>query len=271
MKKRQVIFVYYNENEEFWMDGLYQALMLLSNDYDVTMHNLAVDPTPIYKPSINWGDYDFVLGWGAFGSPADGVLKNANIKKGLCIGGNAKPPDYSALNYDVLFYETEWYRPTIEHHPNIIHAFGVNTKIFKPRKSKKVFDYLTVGSYSLWKRQDRLINKPGLKIALGEIQKNNPQESFGIIAKLLGGGVIVSDLVSPKTLANFYSLSKTLYIPADVNGGGERAVLEARACDIDVEVDMDNPKLMELLTSPVWDEEYYYKQLKKGIELCLPA
>jgi hypothetical protein len=34
--------------------------------------------------------------------------------------------------YDVLFYETEWYRPFIDHHPRKHRAFGINTNIYKP-------------------------------------------------------------------------------------------------------------------------------------------
>ena len=42
------------------------------------------------------------------------------------------PPDNVSEIYDVLFYETEWYRPVIEHHPRKHRAFGINTNIYKP-------------------------------------------------------------------------------------------------------------------------------------------
>jgi hypothetical protein len=41
------------------------------------------------------------------------------------------PPDNVAEIYDVLFYETEWYRPVINHHPRKRRAFGINTNIYK--------------------------------------------------------------------------------------------------------------------------------------------
>jgi len=41
------------------------------------------------------------------------------------------PPDNVAEIYDILFYETEWYRPVIEHHPRKRRAFGINTNIYK--------------------------------------------------------------------------------------------------------------------------------------------
>jgi hypothetical protein len=114
-----------------------------------------------------------------------------------------------------------------------------------------------------------MCNLPGSRIAIGEIQKGNPQESLGIVAKLLAHGVMVSDMVEPEQLAEMYRMSNTIYIPADIFGGGERAVLEGRACGIDVQIESDNPKLQELLTSPLYNDEYYYIQLKKGVEECL--
>jgi len=64
-----------------------------------------------------------------------------------------------------------------------------------------------------------------------------------------------------------YNRAKIVYIPANIIGGGERAVLEARACGCKVEVEPDNPKLQELLNCPLWDTNYYTDQLVKGI-LC---
>lgn len=51
--------------------------------------------------------------------------------KALCIGGNAvPPPDIATEVYDLLFFETEWYRETISFHPMIRQAFGINSNIY---------------------------------------------------------------------------------------------------------------------------------------------
>ena len=92
---------------------------------------------------------------------------------------------------------------------------------------------------------------------------------MGIIGDLLLGGVCVSDQVLPEKLADIYRASQVVYLPADVLGGSERSVLEARSCGVPVEIEADNPKLKELMTCPVWDHLYYYKALKKGILACL--
>lgn len=259
--KKKILFLFRHEFESLWKDGLWKALTILSRDYTVEIYNMLNSTPPFNR-------YDFALGWGAFGSPVDQLLRDVKCKKGLCIAG-ITPPHQFYRNYDVLFYETEWFGEFIKDHPNKVHAFGVNTDIYKLLKRKKFWDYVTVGAFALWKRQDLIADKPGLRLAIGEIQRGNPMESLKIISRLLGSGVMVSDMVEPKKLAKIYNMAKTVYIPADVNGGGERAVLEARACGVNVEIEKDNPKLAELLVSPIWDQNYYANKLKEGIESCL--
>ena len=288
VQKPKVLFIYEHEDESLWKDGLWAALELLKNEFDIYKHNLKTSSgeLPIHPDTA-----DFILGWGAFGSPADKEIQSrAKVqrehyqrpyKTGLCIAGNAMHPG-GLDNYDVLFYETEWYKPQIEVHPNLVHAFGVNTDIFHyvgeiikgtdayvAPQDNYLWDYLTVGAFATWKRQSKICFKPGSKMAVGQIQKNNMRESIEIVGQLILGGCGVSDMVPPEKLANFYRASKTVYIPADINGGGERAVLEARACGVNVEVEPDNAKLQELVNSPVWDHYYYAEQLKKGILSCL--
>jgi len=102
-------------------------------------------------------------------------------------------------------------------------------------------------------------------MAIGQIQRNNLSESLNIIGDLMLGGVIISDMIPPKDLAKFYNLSRTVYLPCDIIGGGERAVLEAKACGIKIEV--ENDKLREIANADkLWDETYYYKQLKHAIK-----
>lgn len=259
-----------------WKDGLWAALEVLEKDFNVVKINLTERPG-FSSVSFTNNAPVFMLGWGAFGSPVDNYIQSPNKfanAKGLCIGGNAMPPE-GMEDYDVLFYETNWYKKQIEQHNNIVHAFGVNTNIYKPdsisryAESYPLWDYLSVGAFANWKRQNLLCEKPGRKMVIGQIQKGNIQESLDIIGDLLLGGVGVSDMVSPEDLVRYYYMAGKIYIPADINGGGERAVLEARACERKVEIEDDNPKLKELLTSPIWDHEYYAFQLKTGILDCL--
>lgn len=261
--KPRLLFVH--ENEVTVQDGLWAALRIMEKDFLIQEHNLRTLTPP---PS----DYDVVLGWGAFGSRVDAVVSQLPGKRALCIGGTAGTPD-SIHAYQVVFFETYWdldTRLSTTRHPHLVHAFGVNTDIYRPLELPKVWDYLTVGAFAAWKRQFLLEDKPGLRLAVGQIQKNNLDESLGIIGGLLGAGVAISDMVPAEKLALLYNLSRKCYIPADINGGGERAILEARACGIPVEIAGDNPKNFELVTTPVvWDHHYYADQLTKGIQLCL--
>lgn len=268
----RILFVYDLENEEMWHDGLKAAIDLLENDARVSR----LDRLNLQKSeSYNEGSYDFVLGWGGFNSKVDNFLQRKHsldpVRKGLCLGGYGSVSK-SIKTYETIFYECEWARKWIEENhedvPVLIHAFGVNDTIFFKNnrgKDKKVYDYLSVGSYSYWKRFPLLLKKQGLRMVVGQIQKNNLSESFDILYDLVSQGVIVSDAVHPETLAMLYRQSKVVYMPCLEIGGGERGLLEARACGTAVEIEPDNQKLKELLTCPIWDSKYYAGQLKKGI------
>lgn len=256
--RRKIAFLYYHQYPIFWKDGLKAALNVLKSDYDIHFVNLFERK---YVPD----DCDFYLGWGAFNSPVDNFMSSIKGKKGLCIAGNTFPPHEG---YDMLFHETMWYEPQIKDYPHI-HAFGVDTDIYYPETRQKVWDYISVGAFAYWKRQNLILKKYGTKIVVGEVQRDNLRESMDIITQLLDGHVMVSNMIQPEALSVLYNLSHVCYIPSEVIGGGERAVLEARACGIEVEVENDNPKLKELCYCPIYDHKYYAKQLKQGIESCL--
>jgi len=243
------------------------------------MHEYSLQEFP-----LSLEHFDFVLGWSSFEGEISYLMRNLKQPHGLCIGGYTFEP-HKIDHFNVLFYETEWYgEAELKHrHKNAIHAFGVNTDIFKPdlerftetghsvllAEPEKLWDYTTIGSFSAWKRQAYLLQKEGNRLAVGNIQEGNMEESFEILSQLLAFGVAVQGECMPETLANYIRASKTIYLPATITGGSERSVLEARACGVPVEVEKDNPKLQELLTSPIWDYEYYAAQLKKGIDSCL--
>jgi hypothetical protein len=108
-------------------------------------------------------------------------------------------------------------------------------------------------------------HKSGNRLVVGDYQTDNENESGVIALELIKHGVMVSDQVNPFDLVNYLHWSRTAYVPAELIGGGERFVLEARSCGLQVEVEDDNPKLKELLDCPIYDQFYYRDQLKKGI------
>lgn len=262
--KPKLLFLYELSPELHTEDGLHSALEILKEEFNITKVNIKVE-----KPKFE--GFDFVLGHGGWGSNVDKLIKaNREVinKCGLCIGGNINPPD-EVFIYDVLFCETNWYLPQISNHPNARVAFGVNTNIFYPTEKTNVFDYLGVGSFAKWKRWEEIAKKKGSKLVVGEIQKNNPLESMGIVGALVACGVGVMPNVDPYTLAKLYNASKKVFIPSTDYGGGERAVWEAKACGVDVEIMPDNLKLKELVESKVKDHVEYSKELLIGIKKCL--
>jgi hypothetical protein len=79
-------------------------------------------------------------------------------------------------------------------------------------------------------------------------------------------------MLPPRELAALYRSTRLVVFPMATIGGGERALLEARACGATVQVAEDNPKLQHLLrVSPVPDHETYARQLLAGIEEVLEA
>jgi hypothetical protein len=258
----KILFVYYIRDEKYWKDGLCAAIELLSRKHDVTKLNLAKTFN-----GLNFEDFDFVLGWGAFCSPAEtlltGLTKN---KKGLCLAGNATPvPKY--INYDVIFYETDWIKDNYlkDVQVPLVKAFGVNDNIFYRNRliNEKIWDYLSVGAFAYWKNHHKMIDKKGTRLCIGEIQKDNMLESLDIIRGLVTNDIAVSGMVTPKKLNKIYSLSKTVYIPATLEGGGERAVLEARTCGCNVIV--ENEKLAELNRCRIPNHTDYFNRLNETI------
>ncbi len=269
MNKPKLLFIYDQKQPEYWMDGLYAALQLMEMDFEITKHNLQ------YDGGIKDVNFDFILGWGAFASPVDNVIvkMETKAKKGLCIAGNAMPIPTENI-YDALFYETSWirrnYLSMIDDTKCLVKkAFGVNTDIyFKPDMGLPiVWDYIGVGAFADWKRWHKMKDKKGTRLVIGEVQKDNHVESMRIIDDLVTNGVMVSNMVHPFDLAHYYQYSRTLYIPSNQFGGGERAVLEARSCGLTVEVEEDNQKLLELANlEKIPDHHTYANQLTEGIE-----
>lgn len=269
--KKKVLFIFDAANTTHWRDGLYMALKLLENDFDITYWNLAINR----HLGVSLEHFQFVLGWSSFDGEIAHLMRNLKQPHGLCIGGYMFEP-HNINHFDVLFYETEWYADAeLKHrHKNCVHAFGINTDIFWDQDAlppgtirPKIFDYLTIGSFSAWKRQFKLLEKEGYRMAVGHLQQTD--ESIEIASLLLQYGVGIMGETAPEVVAKLINASKIVYIPATISGGGERSVLEARACGAKVEIEPDNPKLQELMTSPIWDYKYYAAQLKKGIESCL--
>jgi pyruvyltransferase len=263
----KILILYNIDNKsikyKYWHDGFTKALNILKIKYgfNVSMNNF------FDNKNINLNNYDIVLLKTQFKSTLQKYTENylkfngKKTKVAICISSSNIIPDSDDLKlYDLMFYETEWYRKysNLDRHPNIFHAFGVDRGIMKENKSPKIYDYIFVGNITSYKRPLKLLNKSGKNIAIGFLTDKK------ICDTLKKGNVSLIEFVNYLELSKYYNKSKKCYIPCETHGGGERAVLEARSCGIHVEIESDNLKLKELLTSDIYDSYYYSSQLKNG-------
>ncbi len=214
--------------------------------------------------------------------------------RALLISGTADPPaeDAAVRFYGALVYETDWYFHAARlgaRHPNCHQAFGIDTSVMRPepglRDADKTWDLLFVGWMARYKRLDRFAARferlkkdwraagargaGPLALAVGKL--NATEDSPGIVAMLRAAGVVVRPEVSYAALSTEINRAREVYIPSETNGGGERAVLEARACGVPVRVEPDNLKLQALADprAPVAGHAQYATGLQRAIDSLL--
>jgi glycosyltransferase involved in cell wall biosynthesis len=252
-----------------WHDGFTAAVAHLARDADVTWLNVHPDDPSQPERLARLGDCDCLLVKSNWGWIVDELVREHSPRKGpprgLLISGTADPPRARRMRfYDALFYETHWYAPRLRRHRCRIHAFGVDTTVMSPDAAVAPdIDWLSVGALRPYKRHELLLEKDGRRVVIGD----QVGADADILARLKAGGVEVLDFLPYEQLAAYYRRSRNVLVAATLDGGGERSVLEARACGATVHVLDDNPKLGELVAERVvWDHEYYARQLASGIE-----
>jgi acetyltransferase-like isoleucine patch superfamily enzyme len=194
------------------------------------------------------------------------IKNNLSNKIALLISGSSLPPNGYEKMYDLLFYETFWYEKQIKNHPRIVHAFGIDTNsMYIDTSAEKVYDTISVGALQPYKRYEKVLTKENGKIlVVGDYAISD--KSY-IDSLPINENITIKDYVNYKELKDLYNSAKSAHIACIVNGGGERAVLEARACGLKVKIENDNPKLLELQNGPVLSHHYYANQLEYGFSL----
>src|SRR6185437_6457020 len=181
----------------------------------------------------------------------------------LKIAGAGDPPRRRRMRfYDLLFYETPWYEPRIARHPRRLHAFGVDTRVMRPEPgTERDVDWLSVGALKPYKRHELLAGRTGRRVVVGDSVGADP----ATVTTLRREGVELHDFGSYEELAGWYRRSRNVLVAATTEGGGERALFEARACGAEVHTAGDNPKLEQLRDMPLWDHRYYANRLAAGL------
>lgn len=251
-------------------DGFTAALDVIAEDHDVRWLNVHPANPDWAEQAAHIAEADFVLvrsdwGWYPDQIAARRLYKSA-VPCGLVIAGSHEPPSLvQARRYDVLFYETPWYRQFINQELFAIEAFGVDARFMLDAGCARDIDWLMVGRLADFKRPLRLLEKTGHRVAVGDFAAS----SVDIRAQLSDDGVQLVDHVVPQDLADLYNRAQNVLVPCELQGGGERAVIEGRACGCAIEVADDNPKLQSLLTAELRDHHQYAALLLAGISAVM--
>ncbi|MGJ6980383.1 hypothetical protein ACSDQ9_07615 [Aestuariimicrobium soli] len=248
-------------------DGFSAALEVVATRHEVEWLNVHPYNADAAAQRARLLDADFVLvrsDWGWYPDALSaGALARTNTPCGLVIAGSSRPQSFvQSLRYDVLFYETPWYAPRVARHPLALQGLAVDSRVMHDQHRERDIDWLFVGRMASFKRPERLLDKQGVRVVAGDLSSADPAQLQHFRAE----GVTLIDHVSQAELADLYNRARSVLVPCELQGGGERAVLEGRACGCHVEVADDNPKLASLLDHPVDGHEQYAAVLLDGIE-----
>lgn len=272
MTRRPVLGMAYavppsSRKSKLWRDGFTAAMELLRSRFETRCLNLHPDAPGRQEAVERLGDCDVVLAKSNWNWIVDRLVRRrlgrSRPPTALMISGTAPPPRRRRMRfYDLLFYETPWYEPQIARHPRRVHAFGVDTRVMRPAPGvERDVDWLSVGALRPYKRHELLLGLAGRRVVVGDGAGGDP----GAAGALREDGIELRDYCSYEELAGWYRRAHNVLVGATTQGGGERALLEARACGARIHVPSDNPKLSALATAPVWDHRYYAGRLGEGL------
>jgi hypothetical protein len=123
-------------------------------------------------------------------------------------------------------------------------AFGVNTKVFKPIKTEKKWLAQSHGTCASWKRQWLVCQAFGSDACVFGRRQETDSYPFDECQKC---NSTVIDEVPYNEVNRLLNQTEVSVNCADFWGGGQRATLEAMACDIPVVVMKDSPKNIEFI------------------------
>lgn len=251
-------------------DGFSAAMEELSKYHELEFINVHPynDDAKINQRKIPNADFVLVRSdWDWYPARAtDKALKGGQKPVGLLIAGSTLPPsEIEMLRYDVLFYETPWYQQFVEgKHPFAVRAFGIDSRFMNldSLPQERDIDYLMVGRLANFKRPWLLKKKIGKRVALGDFSS----ASKNLKIDLQDSGIELLGQVTYQELSEYYKRAKIVFVPCELQGGGERAILEGRACGAQIEIQSDNPKLESLLTLEIPSYIDYSQKIRKSIE-----
>lgn len=239
----------------FNQDGFLKALGILANEWEVVFfkkHDESFTfPHPCgfdlrFQPNV----HDAVMAW-----KPDAILFFSDFSRPILkeFGGCGIPMaqaytggefrDYERVA-NIVFVESEvYFKRFRDRGLNVKRAFGVNTELFKPMPDQpKIFDAVFPATMAAWKRHDLFAEALGSRgLACGFWQPHEPQ----VIENLQKHKTAILHHQNAESVALIYNMGKTCVITSRSDGGSQRAVLEAMACNTPIIVMNDSEKTSE--------------------------
>lgn len=223
---------------DHWNDGLRGAMRILEQEHEVTYHEPYED-----LPTVDW-----ILFWEApctinseFGDSYKKVMNSSQKKALLFAGGQIKYEWVSG--FDHVFVESKINKDEFDALGiRNSTAFGVNTDIFKPLDIEKTHLTVTHGTCAGWKRQHLVCQAFGERALVFGRPQPSDSYCFDECKKCNSTVLLGQTYEETNRLLNTAEVAVNC---ADYWGGGQRATLEAMACDLPVVVMNDSPKNRE--------------------------
>jgi glycosyltransferase involved in cell wall biosynthesis len=125
-----------------------------------------------------------------------------------------------------------------------ITAFGINDRVMTPKNLPKIYDGMHHATSASWKRQWLMAEALGNKaLVVGRFQET---DSMPFIRSRELGATIMEEQ-SAEVICDLLNQSYALIQTSEYWGGGQRATLEAMACDVPVICMTDSPKNREYI------------------------
>lgn len=224
-----------------WKDGLWAAMKIIEKNHWVTYHE-PTDAIPEDAVVLYWEAPCTINGKDAANYIRIRELKN---KKALLFAGGPIKSEW-IKGFDHIFVESKINDEELNalDFPHSV-AFGINEEIFKPYMVPKVYVGIHAGTCASWKRQWLLGEALGPRgCVVGRYQETDPSPFDR--CKVLGTVILPEQ--TPEQLVMTVNSALICVQTSDFHGGGQRATLEAMACNIPVLCMSDSPKNMEYVT-----------------------
>lgn len=249
-----------------WNDGLREAMRIIEKDHAVRYYDVnegAINECHTFQP-------DVVLYWEApctiMGKHQAEYrsIQQLPFKKILLFAGGMIRKEW-VQGFDKLLVESEINEKECEALGiHFARAFGVNDRIFKPKKWLKTkgkksenalkttetdgvlptYDGVMHATFAGWKRHTLFAEALGNKgIVIGRKQEND-HEGYNRCVEL---GVKIVPETSQEELPDLLSSAWAVVNTAEYWGGGQRCTLEAMACNVPPIVMSDAPKNVEFV------------------------